>query len=56
MGHSKRHHVDFVATKRVKKPTEVVFRTKAGEKVDFVARKPVDRKVKVSFMASNKKK
>ena len=56
MGQPKKHHVDFVATKRVKKPTEVAFRTKTGQKVDFVARKPADKRVKVSFMARNKKK
>lgn len=56
MAQPKRHHVDFVATKRVKRPTEVAFRTKTGRKVDFVARKPVDKRVKISFMARNKNK
>jgi hypothetical protein len=52
---TKKHHVDFVATKEVKKPTEVAFTTKAGKPVDFIAKKPVDEKVEVSFMAKNKK-
>ncbi|HYK53714.1 MAG TPA: hypothetical protein VEV38_09320 [Candidatus Eremiobacteraceae bacterium] len=56
MAKGKRHHVDFVATKKVKEPTEVEFRTKAGKSVDFVAKKSVPEKVKVSFMARNKKK
>jgi hypothetical protein len=55
MAKGKRHHVDFVATKEVKKPTEVSFITKTGETVDFVATKPVPEKVEVSFMARNKK-
>jgi hypothetical protein len=53
---SKKHHVDFVATKEVKKPTEVAFTTKDGTHVDFVAKKPAETKVEVSFMANNKKK
>ena len=53
---SKKHHVDFRATKVVKEPTEVKFRTKTGQVVDFDARKPVEKKVGVHFMARNKKK
>jgi hypothetical protein len=56
MSKSKRHHVDFVAHKTVKEPTEVKFKTKAGKPVDFVAKKPVKEEVEVSFMAKNKKK
>ena len=56
MAQGKKHHVDFVATKTVKEPTEVAFTTKTGKPVDFVARKPVQEKVEVSFMAHNKKK
>ena len=51
-----KHHVDFIATKNVKEPTEVAFTTKTGKPVDFVAKKPVEEKVEVSFMAKNKKK
>ncbi len=56
MTQGKKHHVDFVATKKVKEPTEVAFTTKSGKQVDFVAKKPVPEKVEVSFMARNKKK
>ena len=56
MTKGKKHHVDFVATKKVKKRAKVAFTTQTGEKVGFVARKPVPKKVKVSFMARNKKK
>lgn len=56
MAHAKRHHVDFVAVKMVKEPTEVAFRTKTGKSVDFVAKKPVKEAVEVSFMARNKKR
>jgi hypothetical protein len=43
--------VTFKATKTVKKPTEVKFKTKDGEVVDFKAKKPVKKRVKVSFLA-----
>jgi len=56
MAKGSRHHVKFVAIKKVKEPTEVEFRTKAGKSIDFVAKKSVPEKVKVSFMARNKKK
>jgi hypothetical protein len=56
MAKAKRHHVDFTATKKVKEPTEVAFRTKTWKPVDFIAEKPVARKVEVDFMARNKKK
>lgn len=52
----KKHHVDFSAHKKVKEPTEVKFKTKTGELVDFEARKPVEKRIDVSFMARNKKK
>ena len=55
MAQWKKHHVDFVATKTVKEPTEVAFTTKMGQQVDFVARKPVQEEVEVSFMAHNGK-
>jgi hypothetical protein len=51
-----RHHVDFIATKEVKKPTEVAFKTKTGRSVDFIAKRPVEEAVRVSFIAKNKKK
>ncbi|MGA2538951.1 MAG: hypothetical protein ABSF53_23290 [Terracidiphilus sp.] len=44
----------FEATKIVKVPTEVEFTTKAGEKVEFAAEKPVKEKVKVKFKAKDK--
>ena len=56
MAQPKKHHVDFMATKKVKEPTEVVFTTKGGRQVDFVAKKPVKEEVEVSFMARNRKK
>lgn len=56
MATPKRHHVDFNATKTVKEPTDVRFRTKDGQLVDFTADKPVKEKVDVHFMARNKKK
>jgi len=56
MSQGRRHHVDFVATKNVKEPTEVTFTTKTGKSVDFVAKKPAPEKVDASFMARNKKK
>ncbi len=50
----KKHTVKFTATKTVKKPTEVKFKTKAGGKVKFEAEKPVKKKVKVEFKAKDK--
>jgi hypothetical protein len=55
MAQSKRRHVDLIATRKVKEPTEVTFTTRTGANVDFVARKPAKEKVEVSFMARNKK-
>jgi hypothetical protein len=43
--------VEFDAHKTVKKPTEVEFRTKSGDKVDFVAEKPTKVPVHVKFKA-----
>ena len=51
MATSKRHRVTFKATKKVKKPVKVHFKTKEGEVVDFKAKKPVKKRVKVSFLA-----
>ncbi len=41
--------VEFDAHKKVKKPTEVTFRTHEGKKVDFEARKLVKIPVHVKF-------
>jgi hypothetical protein len=51
MAKSRRHRVSFTATKKVKRPVEVTFKTKEGEVVDFKAKKPVKKRVKVSFLA-----
>ena len=47
--------VKFKAHKKVKKPTGVSFKTKAGEKVRFTAKKAVKVPVTVSFKAAKKK-
>ncbi len=52
---SKKHHVSFVAEKKVKEPVVVDFRTKTGEEIRFPAHKKVPEKVGVEFMARNKK-
>ena len=44
--------VEFDAHKVVKKPTEVEFTTKSGQKVDFVAKKPTKVPVHVKFKAN----
>ena len=51
---AKKHTVKFVATKMVKEPTDVTFKTKAGKRVEFEAEKPVKEKVKVQFQAKDK--
>jgi hypothetical protein len=51
---AKKHTVAFTATKTVKKPTEVKFQTKSGQKVKFEANEPTKQKVNVSFKAKNK--
>lgn len=43
--------VEFDAHKTVKKPAEVKFTTKKGQKVDFVAKKNVKEPVHVKFKA-----
>ncbi len=55
MAKPERHHVKFIAEKTVKEPTKVKFEMKSGDRVDFVATKPVREEVAVSFMARNKK-
>lgn len=47
--------VKFKATKIVKKPVIVSFKTKAGKKVNFKAIKPIKKNVIVKFKASVKK-
>lgn len=36
---AKKHTVEFEATKTVKKPADVSFKTKSGKKVEFEAEK-----------------
>ena len=50
----KKHTVAFKATKTVKKPQDVSFKTKSGKKVDFKAEKPTKQSVDVKFKAKNK--
>lgn len=50
-----KHHVSFVAEKKVKEPVFVDFTTKTGKEVTFPAHKKVLEPVKVNFMAKNKK-
>jgi hypothetical protein len=45
--------VEFDAHKKMKLPTEVQFRTKAGQKVDFTAKKSVEVPVHVKFRTSD---
>jgi hypothetical protein len=51
----RRTRVKFTATKIEKKPTEVAFKTSTGEKVGFVAKKPVEVRKRVNFLANPKK-
>ena len=51
----KKHTVEFNAHRVEKRPQEVAFRTKSGEKVDFVAEKPTKVPVHVKFKAKPKK-
>ena len=52
---AKRHHVDFVAKKKVPEEVQVGFTTKDGKRVSFEAEKKVTEEVEVSFMAKDKK-
>ena len=52
----RRTRVKFTAIKTVKKPTEVGFTTKSGEKVDFVADKPTQVRKRINFLAKPKKR
>ena len=49
-----RKEVTFIATKLIKKPVEVKFKTQTGKPVDFVAKKKVPKKVTVDFTARKK--
>jgi hypothetical protein len=51
-----KHRVEFNAHRKVMKPAKVSFNTKAGERVQFVAEKPVEVPVHVEFIAGSKKK
>lgn len=48
---ARKHHVSFVAEKKVSVPTKVSFRTEDGTKVAFKAHKTVKKPVRVSFDA-----
>jgi len=51
----RRARVKFTATEIVKKPTEVEFKTRSGEEVEFKAKKPVEVRKRVNFLAKPKK-
>ncbi|WP_263386013.1 hypothetical protein [Granulicella arctica] len=50
----KKQTVSFTATKKVKEPTGVKFKTKSGTKVSFEAEKSVSKKVPIKFKARPK--
>ena len=52
----RRKKVSFWATKIVKKPVKVAFRTYDGERVAFWATEAVVKDVKVSFYKKKKRK
>jgi len=52
----RRKRVGFTAEKTVKTPTEVEFTTGDGIHVDFRAKKPVRKRVRVSFLAKRSPK
>ena len=51
---SKKHHVSFVAEKKVREPARIAFTTRAGQSVSFDGHKKVKEPVRVNFMAKNK--
>lgn len=53
---TKKHHVSFIAEKKVKEPVIVDFKTKNGKEITFPAHKKILEPVKVNFMAKNKKR
>jgi len=53
---TRKHHVSFIAEKKVKEPVTVDFKIKTGKEIKFPAHMKVSEKVKVKFMAKNKRK
>ena len=49
-----RQKVSFVATRTVKRPATVQFKTKTGKTVSFKAFKTAEKKVVVNFRAKKK--
>jgi hypothetical protein len=52
----KKHHVSFVAEEKVSKPVRVKFERSDGTKANFPAHREEKGRVRVDFMAKNKKK
>lgn len=50
---TRKHKVEFTARRTIQEETPVNFRTRSGERVSFDAKKPVQQRVKVKFMAKN---
>lgn len=50
---TKKYKVEFAAHRTVKAETPVRFQTRSGERVLFDARKPVQRRVRVKFLAKD---
>ena len=55
MAQATRQKVSFTASKKIKQPVKVNFRTTEGKRISFDARKPVAKPVKVNFYAKEKK-
>lgn len=51
-----RKKVEFDAHKKVKEPTKVKFTTRDGDRVSFVAAKPVNIPVHVRFTVDSRKR
>jgi len=47
--------VSFIATKKVNKEVDVVFRSRSGERIAFTATKRVPKQIHVSFYARRPK-
>jgi hypothetical protein len=56
MAQPKKHHVSFVAEEKVSKPIRVKFERSDGTEANFPAHKKEKERVRVDFMAKNKKK
>ena len=52
----RRKKISFNATRVVKKPTTVRFKTKSGQRVSFNATKLIRKSSKVTFYAKKKRK